>query len=301
MNNRVKAFIGFERTSYDQGYFHTTFSSVSEAIDFYRINKEISSFDTLVEAQAEMSRKGSKLNLIKTEKEDEDLIWNYGFIEAHGEYICYIESENWFLEVEDGLWKKTDIEELLKYNQEKEETSWILGDRMGQNFNFWHCDMAKLVRHHTLNVAITGSNPVIAVTLKNGGIAMKVKDLKLDLPREIYLVSQTSIQEILTEEILLISRDKIFDKNTKKVPFTSLLKETIEKEIGSIFEDDVEVVWEGSSFEGYYAGDIAVNENQSNKGYRLGWAYAFQHKGYHSVYFTDNSGQELTSHVRFDI
>lgn len=112
MSKKVKAFIGYERTSYDIGYCHQTFSDLSEAKIFYLANSIIGEFDSFEEAEKSLAEPGSELNILADGKED--FIYEYGFIDSHGEYICSKTSELWFIETSKGDWRELSIKELIE-------------------------------------------------------------------------------------------------------------------------------------------------------------------------------------------
>lgn len=113
---KIIGYVLMERTSYDQTFVKLEFNSKGEYLRWLKFMEEFESLDL---NDLPDSRLDSLIEKWYPE-EREDICYDFGLIDNHGEYVNYMYSKDFFIETSDGLYKKliTNSLDQLEYSKQ---------------------------------------------------------------------------------------------------------------------------------------------------------------------------------------
>lgn len=99
---KIIGYVLMERTSYSQTFVKLEFNSKGEYLKWLKFMEEFESLDLDDFPDSRLD------NLIEKwyPEEGEDIYYDFGLIDYHGEYVNYMYSKDFFIETNDGLYKK---------------------------------------------------------------------------------------------------------------------------------------------------------------------------------------------------
>lgn len=113
---KIIGYVLMERTSYNQTFVKLEFNSKGEYLRWLKFMEEFESLDLDDLPDSRLD------NLIEKwyPEEREDICYDFGLIDNHGEYVNYMYSKDFFIETSDGLYKKliTNGLDQLEYSKQ---------------------------------------------------------------------------------------------------------------------------------------------------------------------------------------
>lgn len=113
---KIIGYVLMYRTSYDQTFVKLEFNSKGEYLKWLKFMEEFESLDL-----DDLS--DSRLDILIEKwypEEGEDICYDFGLIDNYGEYVNYMDSKDFFIETNDGLYKKLNTNSLdqLEYSKQ---------------------------------------------------------------------------------------------------------------------------------------------------------------------------------------
>lgn len=114
---KIIGYILMERTSYNQTFVKLEFNSKGEYLRWLKFMEEFESLDLDDVSDSRLD------NLIQKwyPEESEDIYYDFGLIDNHGEYVNYMYSKDFFMETSGGLYKKLTTNGLDQLGYSKQD------------------------------------------------------------------------------------------------------------------------------------------------------------------------------------